>query len=108
MFWVQEKPTAKVSVRLPNETSEYVDAIVDMEDLPRVEAYLWRQTSRGHVVASFDRDIVYLHKLVAGGRATHINGDRLDNRRRNLRCLYSEPSSPVPEVEWQDLVSISA
>lgn len=108
MLCLNEPEAMLVPVRLPNEKSEYVYAIVDAGDFHRVETYQWRQTSRGHIVASTQREIIYLHKLVAGGRATHINGDRLDNRQRNLRPLYLEKLSPVPEVEWQDFGPITA
>lgn len=36
----------------------------------------------------------YMHKLIHGGSAKHINGDRLDNRRENL--MDSPRGSPAP------------
>lgn len=36
----------------------------------------------------------YMHKLIHGGSAKHINGDRLDNRRDNL--IDSPRGSPAP------------
>lgn len=53
----------------------------------------WRLSSEGYVVRSEMQDgskrTIYLHREVAGtppGMLTdHINGDRLDNRRSNLR-----------------------
>ena len=51
-------------------------------------APVWRVSNRGYVISSKRVEgkyrLVYMHKIVAGGSAKHLNGDRLDNRRENL------------------------
>ena len=62
--------------------------VVSPEDKHLADNYKWRISSSGYVVSSVRRDgqyrLTYLHKLVAGTTAKHINCNRLDNRRSNL------------------------
>jgi hypothetical protein len=48
----------------------------------------WRVSNSGYVVTSSRRQgryqLTYLHKVIMGSSAKHINSDRLDNRRSNL------------------------
>lgn len=46
--------------------------------------YRWRLHSSGYAVSSKKKESVYMHSLIFGGKSTHLNGDRLDNRRSNL------------------------
>jgi hypothetical protein len=63
---------------------------VSIEDYERIVAvrHTWRISSSGYAVGGKRIDgrneVTYLHKLIFGGTCTHINGDRLDNRRTNL------------------------
>lgn len=59
-------------------------ALVDTEDLPRIQGVPWRLIRSGHVVSTSNRVTRYLHKVIFQGPATHINGNRLDNRKENL------------------------
>lgn len=68
-------------------------ALIDSEDLPKVQGHCWHQDSQGYVVAytgsSANRKKIYLHRLVAGtakGKETdHRFGNTLDNRKSKLR-----------------------
>lgn len=65
-------------------------AMVDAEDYDRLVSLSnnWRVDTKGYVVSStrvgqkFTR--LYLHREVLGKTGTHVNGDRLDNRKKNL------------------------
>lgn len=69
---------------------EVLSAIISKEDYERIVAIspTWRISSSGYVVIgkriNGKNTLRYLHKEIFGGTCTHINGDKLDNRRCNL------------------------
>lgn len=67
-----------------------------------IEAMNWRESSWGYAIASLPRNggkqkIVFMHRLIAkppiGFEVDHVNGDRLDNRRLNLRVVTRAQNS---------------
>lgn len=70
-------------------------ALVDDEDYAAITQHTWQRNFHGYVVGNIDGTDVYLHRFIMGypeGRVVdHINGDKLDNRRSNLRvCKHKE------------------
>jgi AP2 domain./HNH endonuclease. len=68
-------------------------AIVDDGDFERVNSRNWSLSTFGYVVAG--RPQIKLHRFIMnppeGMQIDHINGDKLDNRRENLRiCTRDE------------------
>lgn len=69
--------------------------LIDAADSARLGEIPWRLSSHGYAVRSEVVDgakkTCYLHRLIAdtppGAVTDHINGDRLDNRRMNLRIV---------------------
>lgn len=78
--------------------------LIDEDDLPRVEPYHWvfsgvapylyavHHTSRAKGAS---RTVILMHRLImdapVGAEVDHISGDRLDNRKANLRvCTRAE------------------
>lgn len=72
-------------------------AVIDDEDGNKVSSYKWT-SNKGYVQAVINRTSVRMHRLVLGlkkgeGIVDHINGDKSDNRRSNLRvCTAAENS----------------
>lgn len=65
-------------------------AIIDREDVERVGNFRW--TSNGKYIRMFNKTSpVYLHRFILNYDGTfdidHINGNRLDNRKGNLRIV---------------------
>ena len=102
-----------VPVCLPKKAGT-VFARVSPEDYQKVvnASSKWRLCSSGYpIFVKRDKttfETTYMHKLVFGDSAKHINGDRLDNRRENL-VKSSRKSSPKCDIEdeyalaWADI-----
>lgn len=67
-------------------------ATVDKEDYDNVIKYQWIFNNRGYVGSGGDGKYILLHRFIMnapkGKVIDHINGDKLDNRKCNLRICY--------------------
>ncbi len=66
------------------------ECLFDEEDEKLVSAYTWYLNPAGYVIANGrDPKLVYMHRLVMnakkGQQIDHINGNKADNRKCNLR-----------------------
>ena len=69
----------------------------DLEDYDKIKDYCWYEDFFGYVVNIYKRKNLKLHKLITGTNKTqiidHINRNKLDNRKANLRvCSIQENS----------------
>lgn len=67
-------------------------AIIDIDDVPKVQYRKWRKNCNGYCITEKDRQHIFLHRVVLGTDKTvdHINENKLDNRKKNLRiCTKS-------------------
>ncbi len=97
----------------------YESLLFDESDRALVESHSWWLSENGYAVTDVggrkDKRRVYLHRLLMGepeGQVDHVNRDRLDNRRANLRVAThaencrnaskteSETSSRFKGVRW--------
>jgi hypothetical protein len=67
-----------------------MDYLVDDEDFPLLARFTWYENHEGYARTSINDSFVFMHRLVLGTApsnrfADHINGNRRDNRRGNLR-----------------------
>lgn len=96
-YMVQNSSFCEIPVKMPKKEGEVV-TLVSPEDYPRLlhMSGSWRMNSKGYVVSSSRAAgkyrLTYMHREIAGHTATHLNGDRLDNRRSNL--IPAKPRSP--------------
>lgn len=73
-------------------------AIVDEDDFERLSVYKWCVSARGYAVRNIFPNKIqkteHMHKVIFGRDNTqvdHINQDKLDNRKSNLRpCNHSQ------------------
>lgn len=98
----------EIPVKVPK-TETQIMTSVSPEDYSLLKsiAPVWRMNSAGYVICSKRSDgryrLVYMHRMVAGGPAKHLNGDRLDNRRENL--IPTKPRRPFIQLTPLDLRS---
>lgn len=79
-------------------------AIIDDEDFDRVSAYTWcfdRYACRG----VWKSTKVYMHKFIFGKvpeefLVDHINGNKLDNRKENLRLIGRRGNALNSNKKW--------
>jgi hypothetical protein len=78
-------------------TNSTLKTVIDDEDMVLVSKYKWCLTGKGYVSATVNKVTTGIHRLVMGLSPgdglliDHINMDKLDNRRCNLRvCTRSQ------------------
>lgn len=80
-------------IKIPLSNSNDV-ALIDKEDLPIVAGRRWRKCQQGYAVCYYVKDdgtegLLRMHRLIHdpsdGKVVDHINGNKLDNRKSNLR-----------------------
>lgn len=70
-----------------------VEFFIDYEDYPKVCNYTWNEkTGQGYIVANYNHTKVSLHRLLFddlnnSNMIDHINRNKKDNRKKNLRIV---------------------
>ena len=79
--------TAKIALSGKNGIGKFM--LIDAEDVELVSAYKWHVTDNGYAVNKSRRGIIRSHRLIMntpkGMDTDHINHNKLDNRKNNLR-----------------------
>jgi hypothetical protein len=70
-------------------TNSPLKAIVDDDDFELASAYIWCINGSGYATAWINKRNVFMHRFIMdaqkGQEIDHINSDKLDNRKDNLR-----------------------
>ncbi len=89
--------SSKVLISIYNKKSEIIEkAIIDKDDIEKVSKYKWHVLSNGYIATTLkNRKLLLLHRYITncpeGKVVDHINHDRSDNRKINLRiCTTKE------------------
>lgn len=81
-------------------TTQGETIVVDSDDAPALRQYSWCVSKTGYAVARINGKVIKLHRYLLNPSpklvVDHINGNKLDNRRENLRvCQQSRNSKNV-------------
>jgi uncharacterized protein (DUF1330 family) len=86
-------------------------AIIDTEDAERVSRHTWHAAAHGYAATRLrdkNGELMYLHRYVLnapnGKYVDHVNLDKLDNRKANLRlCTNSQNHANKPKRKGETL-----
>ena len=72
-----------------------IDVVIDSEDLEKIQTRAWQNSGNNYFKTNYKNKNLYLHRFIMGepeGFAIdHINHNKLDNRKSNLRiCTRAE------------------
>ncbi len=85
--------------------------LVDDEDFEYLNQFSWAISVLGYIVGEINNKRVYLHRIIMGtpkGMVTdHINGNKLDNRKSNLRICLSKENSRNCKLSKNSITKIS-
>ena len=84
----------KNGIRLHIDNDHYT--LVDYEDYVKIVEFNWQVSGFGYISRNVNGKTLYLHKYLLGAdeeTVDHINGNKLDNRRRNLRLCSDKDNT---------------
>ncbi len=88
-----------IKIKLERRNGDVYWCVIDKEDYEKVKNYRWYCNSSGYAVTANSGHVMRLHSVIldchlsklSGYTIDHINRNRLDNRKCNLRiCTHSE------------------
>jgi hypothetical protein len=85
----------EIKIKLTGKRGKELYTLVDKEDFDKIKNYRWHFTVTGYAAYKNGKVFLLLHRLILnanrGQEIDHINRDKLDNRKCNLRfCTRTE------------------
>jgi hypothetical protein len=76
-------------IHITKRSGDQYNVIIDKDDIDIVSSFTWHISKSGYVQTVIKKKTIFLHKLILGCSTTayHINKNKLDNRKSNLKCL---------------------
>lgn len=79
-------------IKIRNRSNETIaEGIIDIEDIDKVKDIKWRLHNNGYICRTENRTTLYLHRFIMDYYGEldidHINRNKLDNRKSNLRIV---------------------
>lgn len=91
-------------------TSRGFEFLFDLSDWDTVTEWSWSVDPRGYLAATVNKQHKTLHNLLTNppkGLVTdHINGNKLDNRRKNLRICTQRENSYNTKVSKNNILGV--
>lgn len=74
--------------------------LIDKEDVNKINKYSWRINEKGYVISDINKHKVRIHNLILNRDTSnpkivcdHINRNKLDNRKNNLRIVSQKENN---------------
>lgn len=103
----QNQPALIVSGHLlVKRGSKIIYALVDLSDLEKLEAHAWSTNNSGYASATIRGKSTFLHRHILGYKGDldvdHINRNRLDCRKANLRLVNRSQNNYNSKLRWDN------
>lgn len=87
-------------LKITKENIIIAEILIDIEDVDKINKYSWRLNEKGYVVTDIKGKKVRLHNLILNRDTSdpkivcdHINRNKLDNRKENLRIVTQKENN---------------